>query len=269
MAVVRTWVTIGILSIGFSFAVSAICVGEEEEAGVLADMALRVHREVDRASYGEARVQLVHLTEQFANSLHLGRRLRLHGIHILSSLLLSLETELNRAAVDPMRVQVIAHQLLLACDALARRHQPLWQRNYDSLRVPALQWWRLLSGGASPKEGQGLLLHLQQAYRIIRPAIFLDRTEEMVGELDSLLIYLQQYHTPQQTISGLRRWLQVLGEVFQPQGERVTMTSVQGSHGAAANVATLLMIWIGFVFLYVTIRRCNIFPFSARHRLRE
>ncbi|WP_164491693.1 sporulation protein YpjB [Staphylospora marina] len=184
-----------------------------QEALEWANLARKVEELVIRGDLVSARDQLAVLSRRFSGADLSGKHLHVDAIHALSGTLLEMERQLNRVRPDETGLLRTARQLVIAFDAAAHPHQPLWKESYDTIRKHSEAL--LLPIRMQRREAYDTALErLEQEYRLIRPGLVVAKSPAVVSRMDSLMAFLKKAQDWKEIRYAADQWLALLQPLF-------------------------------------------------------
>lgn len=262
MARTGTMVRTGlVVFISFFFLVNAVSPAmASDSVESMSQQAEKFYELTKEEQWLEAREALWQVTTTFSQFNWEDMDVSVEGIHALSESLIEARQSLTKIELDPHEVQMHAIRVRLGVDALHHREQPLWHHYYKVLKDDVDKLNSAVSSG-DKKEVQQAVDRLYAHYQLIQPALYVDRTPEVVQQVNALFVYMdEQIHdvsvNRDQLQETVDRWGDMLVPLFYGSDEEVLAVA------ATPDVPIVYTTWflailIGAVLTYVAWRKAQ------------
>ncbi|SMO43145.1 sporulation protein YpjB [Melghirimyces algeriensis] len=190
-----------------------------------ARQAEEVDRLVKKKEWEQARRALAQLANGFSSGNFTKSHLSVEGMKALSETLVDLDQELVRVKPRPKRLSYASERMLLAFDALAHDHQPLWHQYESLLKSDVLALKKYIKQDrpeAVRSKGRTLIQHFER----IEPALYVSMDSETAGAVRNLLYSLEGEIRKgslemNQLSEGVELWERMLEPLFRQKEEEL------------------------------------------------
>jgi len=189
-----------LLFIGIIFAVSGCSLSSSSSTQHPADQensmklvalnesADQLYRLAKAGRFVEAREQLMRVSDQMTKITYNGLTTP-EGLNAWTKLVIEARSIYNKASFIPSDALLAALKIKLAADAIGHKEKPIWLGYYRTFKSDASELNKMIKSKSSVLAKQALQ-RFQGHYLLIRPAVLISRSPQLVEKIDSWFIYM-------------------------------------------------------------------------------